>query len=380
MQPRTLAAFTPAPPFSIGAVVPLPRRGQTIVVVDDMVANRLLLAEMLRQLEPGSAIESFESPAEALRFAAESAVDLVVTDYSMPEFDGIELTRRLRALPGCADVPIVMVTIVEDRRVRHAALEAGATDFLTKPVDAQEIKARCKNLLQLRRQQLMLRDQTRHLQGEIDKAVAMIHARELETLLVLAKAGEYRDECTGNHIARIAKYSALIGARLGLTSERVHVLEVAAPMHDIGKIGVPDSILLKRTALTPEEMASMREHPQIGYDILKGSPSKYLRTGAVIALGHHERFDGGGYPAGLRGARIPIEARIVAVADVFDALITRRPYKDPWPIANALDYLSSQRGKHFDPACVDAFMEAIADVERIAEELKDTSPHERPEV
>ena len=343
----------------------------TVLIVDDLASSRLLLGEMVRQINPPVVIESFESPVRALRFASENPVDLVVTDYSMRPFDGIELTRRLRALADYADVPIIVVTIFEDRSIRHAALEAGATDFLNKPVDEQEIKARCTNLLHLRRHKLVLSDQARNLEREIATAVAIIHARELETLLVLAKAGEYRDECTGNHVARMAQYSALIGTHLGLTTESVHLLEVAAPMHDIGKIGIPDSILLKTGPLSSGEMEVMRRHPRIGYDILKNSPSKYLKTGAMIALGHHERFDGGGYPEGLRGHEIPIEARIVAVADVFDALVTRRPYKQAWPIGKALEHLRSQRGRHFDPACVDAFMDATPAVVKIMEHLQD---------
>lgn len=322
----------------------------------------MMVGAIVRQIDPRLVIESFENPFKALQFATENPVDLVVTDYSMPQMDGVELTRRLRALPHCADVPIVVITAYAERRIRYAAFEAGAIDFLTKPIDEHEVRARCANLLQLRRHKLILSDHARLLQREVADAVAKIHARELETLLVLAKAGEYRDECTGDHIARMAKYSALIGARLGLAADRVHSLEVAAPMHDIGKVGIPDSILLKEGPLTPTELEVMRRHPRIGYDILSGSPSKYLSMGSVIALGHHERFDGEGYPAGLRGEDIPLEARIVAVADVFDALVTRRPYKEPWSIEKALEHLRCQKAKHFDPACVDAFLGDIPSI------------------
>ena len=371
MEPKIHGQPRPPGPHQTTDITTARDKRYTALIVDDLATSRMLLGEMVRQINPPVVVESFESPVSALRFATEKAVDLVITDYSMRPFDGIELTRRLRALPGYADVPIVVVTIYADRRIRHAALEAGATDFLNKPVDEQEIKARCTNLLQLRRHKLILADQARNLEREIATAVTTIHARELETLLVLAKAGEYRDECTGNHVARMAQYSSLIGTRLGLPTETVHLLEVAAPMHDIGKIGIPDSILLKTGPLSTAEMEVMRRHPRIGYDILKHSPSKYLKTGAVIALGHHERFDGEGYPEGLRADEIPIEARIVAVADVFDALVTRRPYKQAWPIERAFEHLRSQRGKHFDPACVDAFMDATPAVVKIMEYLQD---------
>ena len=217
----------------------------------------------------------------------------------------------------------------------------------------------------------MLSDQARVLQYQVDKSVSEIHERELETLAKLAKAGEFRDRTTGNHLMRMARYSALIGMNLGLGAETSHVLEVAAPMHDIGKIGIPDAILLKNGPLTREEDETMRRHPRIGYDILKGSPSKYLSMGAIIALGHHEKFDGSGYPNGLHGDDIPLVARIVAVADVFDALVSERPYKHAWPIVESVEYLKSQRGRHFDPRCVDAFLADSSKVEAIIRELGD---------
>jgi two-component system response regulator RpfG len=261
-------------------------------------------------------------------------------------------------------VPIMVITVVDDRRVRYEALEAGATDFLMKPLDEHETRARCANLLELRRHKIVLSDQARVLQYQVDKSVGEIHERELETLSKLAKAGEFRDRTTGNHLARMARYSALIATNLGLAQETVHVLEFAAPMHDIGKIGIPDSILLKRGPLSPEEDVVMKGHPRIGYDILKGSPSKYLAMGAMIALGHHEKYDGSGYPTGLHGEDIPIVARIVAVADVFDALVSERPYKQAWTVEDGLAYLPAQKGKHFDANCVDAFM---ANTERVRE-------------
>jgi two-component system, response regulator RpfG len=264
-----------------------------------------------------------------------------------------------------------VITVVDDRKVRYDALEAGATDFLIKPLDDHETRARCANLLELRRHKIVLSDQARVLQYQVDKSVAEIHERELETLSKLAKAGEFRDKTTGNHLMRMAKYSALIGQHLGLGTETVHVLEVAAPMHDIGKIGIPDAVLLKDGPLTSPEIDVMRAHPRMGYDILKGSPSKYLSMGAIIALGHHEKFDGSGYPNGLHGEDIPLVARIVAVADVFDALVSERPYKRAWPLEEGIEFLKSQRGKHFDPTCIDAFLSDRGAVETILREFSD---------
>src|SRR5438105_3265463 len=336
----------------------------TVLIIDDLFSSRLLLAEIVRQIDGKLNLELFDTPGRALEFARNNRVDMVLTDYKLPEFDGVQLVRQIRALPHCVDVPIVVITVVDDRRVRYEALEAGATDFVIKPLDEHETKARCANLLDLRRHKIVLSDQARVLQYQVDKSIAEIHERELETLAKLAKAGEFRDETTGNHLMRMAKYSALIGQNLGLGAEMVHVLEVAAPMHDIGKIGIPDSVLLKDGPLTREEQDLMKTDPRIGYDILKGSPSKYLSMGAIIALGHHEKYDGSGYPHGLHGEDIPIVARIVAVADVFDALVTKRPYKEAWSIEDGIAYLRAQKSKHFDANCVDAF---TAGVERVRE-------------
>ena len=343
----------------------------TVLIIDDLFSSRLLLAEIVRQIDAKLHLELFETPAKALEYARTNRVDMILTDYKLPEFDGIELVRRLRSLTHCVDVPIVVITVVDDRRIRYDALEAGATDFLIKPLDEHETRARCANLLELRRHKIVLSDQARVLQYQVDKSVAEIHERELETLSKLAKAGEYRDETTGNHLTRMARYSALVGHNLGLGAETVHVLEVAAPMHDIGKIGIPDSILLKEGPLTPAETEIMRNHPRIGYDILKGSPSKYLSMGAIIALGHHEKYDGTGYPNGLHGEDIPVVARVVAIADVFDALVSERPYKRAWTTQEAIDYLRAQRGKHFDRLCVDAFLSDLTKIDAIRAELSD---------
>ena len=343
----------------------------TVLIVDDLFSSRLLLAEIVRQIDGKLNLELFDTPSRALEFARNNRVDIVLTDYKLPEFDGIELVKQLRALPHCVDVPIVVITVVDDRKIRYDALEAGATDFLIKPLDDHETRARCANLLELRRHKIVLSDQARVLQYQVDKSVAEIHERELETLSKLAKAGEFRDKTTGNHLMRMAKYSALIGQHLGLGTETVHVLEVAAPMHDIGKIGIPDAVLLKEGPLSSDEIEVMRDHPRMGYDILKGSPSKYLSMGAIIALGHHEKFDGSGYPNGLHGEDIPLVARIVAVADVFDALVSERPYKKAWTLDNAVEFVKSQRQKHFDPTCIDAFLADRSAIETIMREFAD---------
>src|SRR6202521_1832028 len=290
----------------------------TVLIIDDLFSSRLLLAEIVRQIDGKLNLELFDTPSRALEYARNNRVDMILTDYKLHAIEFRQLVRQIRALPHCVDVPIVVITVVDDRKIRYDALEAGATDFLIKPLDEHETRARCANLLELRRHKIVLSDQARVLQYQVDKSVAEIHERELETLSKLAKAGEFRDRTTGNHLARMARYSALIGVNIGLAPETVHVLEFASPMHDIGKIGIPDAVLLKRGPLNADEDAVMKSHPRIGYDILKGSPSKYLSMGAIIALCHHEKDDGAGYASGLDREDIPIVARVVAVSDVFE--------------------------------------------------------------
>ena len=332
------------------------KRPVRVLVLDDQFTGRKILEELVASAEPEVTVESFSNPYEALEHAQRSVPDLVLTDYKMPIMDGVEFTRRFRQIVGCADVPLVVVTVVSERRVRYQALEAGATDFLTRPVDHHECQARCRNLITLRRQQMIIRDRAAWLEQQVAVATRQIRTREEETLLRLAKAGEYRDEGTGNHILRIARYSRLLAEELKLSAAEVDEIELAAPMHDIGKIGIPDAVLLKPGRLTPEERAVMETHAAIGYEILKDSPSVYLRQGAVIALGHHENYDGSGYPAGLAGEDIPIAARIVAVADVFDALVSERPYKAAWSVEEALEFIKGQAGSKFDPAVAEAFL------------------------
>jgi len=334
----------------------LPAARNTAMVVDDQSTGRAILEQVVRSLDERVSVEGFGRPVDAVVWATRHIADLVLIDYMMPEMNGIELATRLRALPGYEHVPIMMVTAHDDRKVRYDALDAGVTDFLIKPVDARECMARCRNLLTLRRQHLALEDKRRLLEGMVEEATREVRDRERETLMRLARAGEFRDEETGYHLVRMARYSRLIADTIGLERDEAETIELAAPLHDIGKIGIPDQILLKSGRLDAAEASTMRRHPLIGHEILKGSASKYVRMGALIALGHHERYDGKGYPSGLDGDHIPLCARIVAVADVYDALTSVRPYKDAWASEQAFEYVASQAGRHFDPRMVEAFL------------------------
>lgn len=366
-QLRIVPSAMPTTPQREGGL----RGSARVVIVDDRNTARNLLEGLARTLEPGVVVDSFADPLDALAHMQRVTPDLIISDYRMPGMDGIEFTRRVRAERCLAEIPLIIVTVVEDRQIRYQALENGATDFLTRPIDPQEYRARCLNLLALRRSQKILANRAQWLEDQVTLATREVRSREHETLMKLAKAGEYRDEETGNHIVRMSKYARLIAEELNLTAMECDEIEAAAPMHDIGKIGIPDQILLKPGPHTPEEQAIMRRHPLIGHGILTDSPSRYLQMGAVIALGHHEKFDGSGYPQGLAGEDIPLSARIVAVADVFDALTSNRPYKRAWSFQDALNYIQSESGRHFDPACVRAFELRIDAVATIMRDLGD---------
>jgi two-component system response regulator RpfG len=296
----------------------------------------------------------FIKPESALSWLHWHSADLLVCDSLFPGIGAAELIRRIRQLPDNNDLPVLMMAPWSDRERRRRVLDAGASDLLTTPVDDLEFHARCSNLLTQRSQQRIIRERSHWLERRISEAISDIRLREHETLLRLAKAGEYRDEETGNHVIRMAKYSGIIAEQLGLSQADCEAIELAAPMHDIGKIGIPDEILRKPGRLTHGEFEIMKTHTIIGHEILKDSPSKYLQMGAVIALSHHEKFNGTGYPDKLASTDIPLPARIVSVADAYDALTSERPYKTKWPIKKTLDYLHQLRGKYFDPDCLDA--------------------------
>lgn len=325
-----------------------------VMVIDDQLTSRIILETIIESIGDNVKVKSFDSAITALEVAASNPPDLITVDYKMPELDGVEFTRRLRKLPNCTDIPIIVITIIEEKSIMYQALEAGATDFLNKPVDHYECKVRCRNLLTLRRQQIIIKNRAVSLETLVKDAVEQTHIREKETLYRLARAGDFRDGTTGLHLIQMARLSRLIAEEIGMGKEFCNTLELAAPMHDIGKIGIPDSILLKNGELDEDEFDVMKGHTQIGYEILKDSPSPYLQMGAIIALNHHEKFNGEGYPNKLCKDQIPMEARIVAIADVFDALTSPRPYKKAWRMDDALRQIVSQKFTHFDPDCVKA--------------------------
>lgn len=341
-----------------------------VLVIDDSQINVTLLCRLLEKLENCSSL-SFLVPESALSWCEEQIPDVVLVDYMMPEMNGVEFIRRFRQLNGCKDIPVLMITANDEVALRYEALEVGANDFLIKPVDKIEFLARTKNMLALRRNQRYLENRASWLNEEVQKATLAIRAREQETILRLCKAADSRDPETGAHIVRMANYSCLIAQNLQLPEAMQQMILEAAPMHDIGKVGIPDHILLKPGRLSVDEFSIMKTHASLGHQILAGSASETLQMGAEIALSHHEKFDGSGYPQGLRGTDIPLSARIVAVADVFDALTSERPYKRAWEIERAVELLKEGSGKHFDPQCVDAFLADFSQVLAIKERYRE---------
>jgi two-component system response regulator RpfG len=299
----------------------------------------------------------------ALNWVAENQPDLVVVDDRQFDFSADPIIRKLLKHPHCAD-SAVLVTLDASRYTDHIRMtHTGAIDYIRQPLIYPELLQRLRILFSLIESQRLantsVKADTNLVSLETLQSVSnqtyMDHCYERETLMRLAKAGEYRDEVTGAHVARIGLFSRQIAEALGLSQAECDLIEQAAPLHDIGKIGIPDKLLLKPGRYTDEEREDMKSHTTIGYEILKDSPSKYLQMGAEIALSHHEKFDGSGYPYALKGEEIPLSARIVAVADVYDALTSTRPYKNA--VEKALNFLEQYKGSYFDPDCVSAFVE-----------------------
>jgi len=339
-----------------------------VVIIDDAQLNVTLLQHLVRKLTDCES-HCFTDPIAGLDWCLENEPDLLIVDYMMPQLSGTELTQRFRI--RYPDIPVLMVTANHETELRHQALQTGVTDFLNKPLDNTEFLARARNMLALRKSNKSLSDRAAWLADEVRKATAQIVEREQETIFCLARAAEYRDPETGAHIQRMAHYSKHIARVLKLSVEQQDLLLESAPMHDIGKVGTPDLILLKPGKLTEAEFSIMKQHAVIGYEVLNASNSPLLKVAAEIAHTHHEKFDGNGYPRGLSGNDIPLFGRIVAVADVFDALTSERPYKKAWSFEQAIQLLRDGAGKHFDPACVEAFLTDFDEVISIKEKFID---------
>jgi putative two-component system response regulator len=331
-----------------------PFAGARILVVDDEPANIALLREVLGHAGDVELTATTDS-LEAVDVVSAENPHLVLLDLHMPGLSGLDVLERLQEASPDGGPPVLMLTGDTTLEARQRALSLGARDFVTKPFDVLEIELRVRNLLQARRYELSLASRADELEAAVRARTEELEAARLEALERLALAAEYRDDHTGDHTRRVARTARLLGEGLGMPAAEVTLLELAAPLHDVGKIAVPDAVLLKPGRLTASELEVVRAHVTVGARILGGSASPLLRMAELIALRHHERWDGGGYPDGLAGEAIPAAARIVAVADVFDALLCARPYKPPWPLARAVEEVLAGAESQFAPDAVDVF-------------------------
>ncbi|MCJ8150789.1 HD domain-containing phosphohydrolase [Shinella sedimenti] len=329
-----------------------------ILLVDDNKTNLSLLTKLVEKLPSCEAI-AYSQPEHVLTLADQLDFDIAIIDFQMPVYNGIELVNELLRFERHRDKPIVFVTADTDTATRIAALNAGAIDFLTKPVNPLEFQARVRNLVALVDARKKLADKAEWLRTEVDKAVSELRAREEEIIDRLTIATSYKDFETARHTRRVGLYSEAIAKAYGIEPWLCSDIRLASPMHDIGKVAIPDAVLLKNGKLTDEEFAVMQGHTVIGCDILRESKSALLQLAAEIASSHHERWDGQGYPFGLAGETIPISGRIVAIADNFDALTTARPYKDAWSVERTVAHIRERAGSQFDPKCVSAFNIAL---------------------
>jgi putative two-component system response regulator len=357
------------------------RRAARVLTADDQAESRTLLQRALTSL--GYEVEVAADGIEALAKLPLGA-DLVLLDVRMPGLDGFEVARRIRADPVHGDLPIIMVTGLDSREDRLRAVEVGVNDFISKPFELTELQVRSASLLRLKDATDALKRHRAELEQTVAKRTAELrlalegmaeaqrntYAAHLDTIRRLVIAAEYKDRDTAAHIERIGLYSELVASRLNLPPGEVEIIRHASPMHDVGKIGIPDEVLLSPGKLDASQWKIMKSHTTIGARILHGSPSPLLQAGEVIARSHHERWDGSGYPSALRGEDIPLAGRICAVADVFDALTSNRHYRDALPNDTVWEMLQAEKARHFDPAMLDVFVASRDEVEAIQKQFE----------
>lgn len=336
-----------------------------ILVLDDNQSNVLLLEKMLRMYRFQD-ILTLTDPRKAYDVIQTFKPDLVLLDLQMPYIDGFTILEWVRNHYEDSILPIIIITAQSDKENKLKALSLGASDFVGKPFDHVEVLTRIGNLLQIKLLHNQLQENNLQLEQKIQERTKEIKNLQMELIDRLMRATEFRDEMTGNHILRIGRYTYILARKLGVDEEESVQMSTASKMHDLGKVGIPDNILLKKEKLSYEEMELMKSHSAKGEQILAGSKYRLLQVAAQIAQTHHEKWDGSGYPQGLKGNEIPLAGRIVALTDVFDALITARPYKKGWPLDEVLRYIREQRGLHFDPMVVDAFFDSIEYIKAIA--------------
>jgi putative two-component system response regulator len=359
-----------------------------LLIIDDTAANLQLMERILTRAGYTSVTTSAD-PTSAVSLYIRMQPDLIILDLHMPGMDGFEVMEALKdVVPPNSFLPVLVLTGDVDRDARDRALSTGAKDFLTKPFDPTELLLRIKNLLETRHLHQVLQNHNEHLEntvaertGELrqaldtlEQAQSRLKESQEETVRRLSIAAEFRDESTGAHIQRMSRYCALMAREMGSDSEQSELLRLASQMHDVGKIGIPDSILLKPGPLSAKERSVMERHCDVGHRILMGSEAELVVMAATIAWTHHEKVDGTGYPRGLSGEDIPIEGRIAAIADVFDALTTERVYKHAFPVSTAISILREGSGTHFDSELVEVFLDSMPSVTSILDRFVDEVP------
>lgn len=344
----------------------------TVLLVDDQTTNIMLLENIL-QNAGYKHVHTTQDPSQVVNLYKELSPDLICLDIHMPQLNGFQVMGQLKIIQKGCYLPILVLTSEEDRETRLRALESGAKDFLNKPFDKAEVLIRIRNLLEASLLNKAMSQQKQNLEETVRIRTQELQETQLEIVHRLAQAAEYRDNETGAHIVRLSHFAVVLGRACGMTETECDVLFHATPMHDVGKLGIPDHILLKPGKLDPEEFEIMKQHTVIGAQLLSNSHSPVLQMGELIALTHHEKWDGSGYPNRLRGEDIPLPGRICAIADVFDALSSKRCYKEAWPIEKTLAEIRASSGKHFDPHLVEIFNEmlpVILDIQRTHSDLE----------
>jgi len=325
-----------------------------ILLVDDTKANIDILVQSLKDdYKLGVALDG----KKAIEYTQSNSLDLILLDILMPGMDGFEVCKRLKENPSTSDIPIIFITAMDDPAHKREGLSIGAVDYITKPFDISEVKARVKTHLTLKVTQESLKNKNLILEEKVRQRTRELKETQVEIINRLSLASKFRDCGTGQNVLRISHLAEMLGRKAGLCAEEAERLALSSTLHDAGKIGISDSILMKKGKLTEDEWSHMKEHTNIGSRLLAGSNSQLMQDAQTIALTHHEWWDGTGYNRGLKGEEIPLIGRIVAICDVFDALISERPHKEPWPLAQAFEEIQSRSGTHFDPRLVEIFIE-----------------------
>lgn len=342
-----------------------------ILVVDDDPSIQRMFYRLLKRA--GYKITIADNGQDAFQKISQSIPDLILLDLCMPGLDGFQMITCLKEKPDTKDIPIILITGLNTSQNHVKALDLGANDFMSKTAFPEEILARIRSHVKIKHLNDQLRDYRHSLEKMVALRTSQLKDASLEVIWRLASASEYRDNETGTHIKRMSQYAAAIAAKMDLPDKTVEAILYAAPMHDIGKIGIPDGILLKQGKLTTQEWDIMKKHTIIGADILKASKIGFVKLGAMIAMNHHEKWNGSGYPRGLKGREIPLAARIAALADAFDAITSKRPYKEAFSIEKAHHIIREEREKHFDPDVVDAFFLIQDEILKIQESFQQST-------